>query len=81
MPLEEAKRFSALGLEYIHSLNIVHDDLRPENIFFGNDGNLKIADFGLSRETISPFGKNRDCMRFQVFVQICFSGFTWSYTV
>ncbi|CAG9323180.1 unnamed protein product [Blepharisma stoltei] len=34
------------ALEVIHSKDIVHMDLRPENILIGNDGNVKVCDFG-----------------------------------
>ncbi|KAJ7802442.1 kinase-like domain-containing protein [Mycena olivaceomarginata] len=41
----------ALGLEYLHSLNIVHGDLRGSNILISDDGNACLSDFGLA----SPF--------------------------
>lgn len=37
------------GLEYIHNLNIVYRDIKPENILVDIDGHIKIADFGLSK--------------------------------
>lgn len=40
-----------LGLEYIHSQNILYRDLKPENIFIDIDGHIKLADFGLSKIT------------------------------
>jgi serine/threonine-protein kinase HSL1 (negative regulator of Swe1 kinase) len=48
---EEAMLFfrqilSALG--YCHSFNICHRDLKPENILLDQDGNVKIADFGMA---------------------------------
>ncbi|XP_075932776.1 interferon-induced, double-stranded RNA-activated protein kinase-like [Anarhichas minor] len=35
------------GVEYIHSKKHIHRDLKPDNIFFGLDGEVKIGDFGL----------------------------------
>mmetsp|Transcript_26033 Transcript_26033/g.38479 ORF Transcript_26033/g.38479 Transcript_26033/m.38479 type:complete len:407 (-) Transcript_26033:116-1336(-) len=40
----------ALGLEYLHSKNIVFRDVKPENVGFDKDGIVKIFDFGLARE-------------------------------
>jgi len=36
-----------LGLEQLHSLNIVYRDLKPDNVLFDADGHLRISDFGL----------------------------------
>ncbi|KAJ7679251.1 kinase-like domain-containing protein [Mycena polygramma] len=38
----------ALGLEYLHEQNVVHADLKGENIFVTPSGRACIADFGLS---------------------------------
>jgi len=36
------------GLAYLHSQRICHGDIKPENILIGDDGVLKLGDFGLS---------------------------------
>ncbi len=42
-----------LGVKHIHSNDIVHRDLSPRNIFLDENYNVKIGDFGLSKETRS----------------------------
>lgn len=39
-----------IGIGYIHSKNIVHRDIKLENILIDNEGIIKIADFGVSAE-------------------------------
>jgi len=38
------------GLKYLHSKNIIHRDLKSSNILINMVGNLKIADFNLSKK-------------------------------
>ena len=37
------------ALQYIHSLEIVHLDIKPENILIGKEGQYKLGDFGIAR--------------------------------
>ncbi|KAB2841413.1 serine/threonine protein kinase, partial [bacterium] len=41
---------AAAGLHYLHFRNILHGDLKPENLLRDAEGRLKILDFGLSWE-------------------------------
>lgn len=43
-----------LGIQFLHSRNIIYRDIKPENIMIDMEGNLKIADFGLSKEGLRP---------------------------
>ncbi|KAL7718828.1 cyclin-dependent kinase [Entamoeba marina] len=38
------------GIKYIHQMGFVHRDIKPSNLLIGNDGFLRIADFGLARK-------------------------------
>ncbi|KAG9119344.1 hypothetical protein FRC07_005671 [Ceratobasidium sp. 392] len=37
------------GIAYMHKNDIVHADLKPDNVLVGPQGQVKISDFGLSR--------------------------------
>ncbi len=36
------------AVNYIHQHGIIHRDIKPQNIFYLNDGTIKLADFGIA---------------------------------
>lgn len=60
---EEDSRFyiaeTILAVEAVHSLNYIHRDLKPDNLLLGNDGHVKLSDFGLCKHVeIKPKSTN-----------------------
>ena len=48
------------GLNYLHENNIIHHDIKPENILVSKNNKVKIIDFGLARyNRLRIFSRNR----------------------
>jgi len=48
------------GLDYLHENNIIHQDIKPENILVSRNNEVKIIDFGLARyNRLRIFTRNR----------------------
>jgi serine/threonine protein kinase len=54
LPLEEVcrdLRDIASALDYIHSLDIIHRDIKASNVLIGADGRCYLSDFGIARRS------------------------------
>ena len=47
-----------LGLEALHSLDIIYRDLKPENILMDGRGHIRLTDFGLAKEGVWGAGSD-----------------------
>jgi serine/threonine protein kinase len=57
IPWSHLEALSAVA--HIHSLNIIHRDVKSDNLLLNSTGDIKLADFGLSREVDSANQKRK----------------------
>lgn len=46
------------ALVVAHSTSILHRDISPDNIIVGNDGNIKLIDFGAARQVVAEHSQS-----------------------
>ena len=47
-------RQAALGLKAAHDRDVIHRDVKPENILIGSNGTVKVSDFGIAHADSLP---------------------------
>src|ERR1700712_479744 len=56
LPIEQAVYIAecvANGLETAHRVGMIHRDIKPQNIIVGQQGQVKITDFGIAKSSLS----------------------------
>ena len=49
----------AAGLEYLHDRNIIHQDIKPDNILIDDNCNYMVTDFGISVASLGGMNNSR----------------------
>ncbi|XP_062548294.1 neither inactivation nor afterpotential protein C [Armigeres subalbatus] len=55
-------RETAKALIFLHEHHVIHRDVRGSNILLNKEGEVKLCDFGLSRDSKSTLGKRGTCI-------------------
>lgn len=63
-------RQMALGIQYLHDMDIAHRDLKCENVLITNNYNVKIADFGFARFVTGKLCTKGIHLSFQFFLKV-----------
>lgn len=61
--IKKVVREVAIGLQYCHEKGVLHRDIKPQNIIFGEDHHTKIIDFGVSKVFDVNGGEGNDTVK------------------